>query len=277
MAESSIGIVGAAVSLPAEVRTVADVFRDEGIAFRTEMQARLGIDHVHVSEGETGSELAAIAAREALQRAGIKASEIGVIVDYSILPQEWLVPVWNMSNKLQHVLGATDAFTAGFSCGGATKFLTSIHFASGMLRNQASFKAILLVRAEIAIAGHRVVNPDDPVSVLGDGTSADRYEPQLGLRSCRYGALVGRKPTRRLLHSDRLDLCRVVLDKLQYDTVLRTSILRRRSPGTCMVRTSLMTSSLRSTHRRTEARRLFHNGFPWQGLSRGCFALALRD
>ena len=169
---TKVGIVAAAYQLPSQRRMLLDVFRGEGLELTADTAARLGIEEVRVCTGESGSELALAAARQAIQLAGIEPSAIDVIVDYSILPQEYLVPAWNMSNKLQHELDAARAFTLGFSGGGATNFLVALNFASALIQSDESIHTALLVGADVAIPANRVLNADLPVTVLGDGASA---------------------------------------------------------------------------------------------------------
>ena len=111
-------------------------------------------------------------AREALQRAELDVAQVDLIVDYSILPQEYLVPAWNMSNKLQHELGAKKAFTVGFSGGGATNFLVALSSAVAILQANEKLTSALLVAADVTIPGNRILNPADPVSVFGDSAGA---------------------------------------------------------------------------------------------------------
>jgi hypothetical protein len=41
------------------------------------------------------------ACSEAFQPAKVDPMPVDVVVEYCIMPQEYLVPVWNMSNKVQ--------------------------------------------------------------------------------------------------------------------------------------------------------------------------------
>ncbi len=38
---------------------------------------------------------------------------VDVVVEYSIMPQEYLVPVWNMSNKVQAEVGSQQVVCRG--------------------------------------------------------------------------------------------------------------------------------------------------------------------
>jgi 3-oxoacyl-[acyl-carrier-protein] synthase-3 len=170
--KTHIGIVAAAVTLPVGKRNAESLFQEEAATFDSEIRARLGIDEVPICNGESASAMALTACKEALGRAELDVAQLDVIVDYTILPQEYLVPAWNMSNKLQHELGAKKAFTVGFSGGGATNFLVALSSAAAMLQTNENLTSALLVAADVTIPGNRILNPSDPVSVLGDGAGA---------------------------------------------------------------------------------------------------------
>jgi 3-oxoacyl-[acyl-carrier-protein] synthase-3 len=169
-AKPSAGIAGAACAIPVNRESVQDVAQQEHASPDT--VSKLGIEQVPACNGETGSSLALAAAREALQRAGVEAAQLDVIIDYSILPQEFLVPAWNMSNKVQHELGATKAFTVGFSGGASANFLVALSSAAAMLQTDGKVKAVLLVAGDVAIRGNRIPSGSEPVTVLGDSASA---------------------------------------------------------------------------------------------------------
>ena len=201
------------------------MFRDESAHSSNEITARLGIDEVPVCDDETASAMALSACQEALRRAELEAGQIDVIVDYSILPQEFLVPAWNMSNKLQHELGAAKAFTVGFSGGGATNFLVALSSAVSLLQANERLTTALLVAADVAIPGNRLLNPKDPITVLGDSAAA------MVLAKAHTGNLVldteiqsdGSNhdvcyiPGGALAHPDEPQLYRMRLDKQRFD------------------------------------------------------------
>src|SRR5690349_6148216 len=158
---SQVGILSAACHLPAQKRKTLDLFREEGINLTPEIAARLGIEEVPICNGEGGSAMALAASQEALSKVGLTADQLDFIVDYTILPQEYLVPAWNMSNKLQHELGAKKAFTVGFSGGGATNFLVALSSAAALLQANEKLSSALLVAADVTIRGNRILNPRD--------------------------------------------------------------------------------------------------------------------
>jgi len=172
MEPAEVSIVAATCCFPQQYCAVRDLFDEEGVSFNSEAVSGLGIQGVHVCRGETGSTLALAAAQHAIHRAGLAPSDVNVIIDYSILPQEYLAPAWNMSNKLQHALSTKKAFTLGFSGGGATNFHVALTFAAALIRSDDAVKTALLVAADTAIPGNRILPQDEPFTVLGDGASA---------------------------------------------------------------------------------------------------------
>jgi 3-oxoacyl-[acyl-carrier-protein] synthase-3 len=233
--ETVIGIAAAAVTLPAGRREVKSLFQEEsanedGAAIRT----RLGIEEVPICEGETASGMALAACQETLRRAELTAEQLDIIVDYSILPQEYLVPAWNMSNKLQHELGAKKAFTVGFSGGAATNFLVALSSAAALLKANDKLENALLVAADVTIPGNRILNPTDPVTVMGDSAGAvllkkgatGSYVIDTELHSDGSNHDICYIPGGALAHPDDGDLYRMELDKSRYDRTAKAGTLK---------------------------------------------------
>jgi 3-oxoacyl-[acyl-carrier-protein] synthase-3 len=222
--DPTLGILSAAVRLPRRTRPVPEIFAEEGVGEGEGLARRLGIERVPVAEGERGSELALAAAREALERAGVAAADVDVIVDATALPQEYLVPAWSMSNKLQHELGSKRAFTIGFSGAGATGFQVGLHFAACLVRSDPRIRHLLWLAADLAIPGNRVLAPEDPVTVLGDAASAvllgrdAERDIVVDTALASDGALhdVCYIPGGAMAHPDRRDLFRLRLDRAAY-------------------------------------------------------------
>ncbi len=223
--EPQIGIASAATTIPDGKCDVASLFREESVTLAADTAARLGIEEVPICNGETASAMAMAACQEALRLAELDVAQLDVILDYTILPQEYLVPAWNMSNKLQHELGAKKAFTVGFSGGGATNFLVALSSAAALLGANENLKSALLVAADVTIPGDRILNPADPVSVLGDSAGAMVLKKGMEgnlvidteLRSRGSYHDVCYIPGGALAHPDDPALYRMQLDKERYD------------------------------------------------------------
>lgn len=155
----SAGILSTAYALPTQRQSFAD-----GIS--------LGIESACTGRVSQAIHLALTASQTALEKANLKPKNLDVIVDYTVLPQAYQVPAWNMSNQLQHELNATKAFTLGFSGGGTTNFQTALNFATALIEQDEAVNTALLVAADVAILNNRVINPDNPITILGDGATA---------------------------------------------------------------------------------------------------------
>jgi 3-oxoacyl-[acyl-carrier-protein] synthase-3 len=197
----------------------ADVFEEEGLKFDLPIASQLGIDHVHVFEARWRSQLALDAARECLSKAGLNPNQVDVVVDFSVLPQDYVVPSWCMSNKIQFELGARKAFNLGFGGGGTTNLLTALKFVVSLITKEEVHTA-LLISADVALPCNRVVNHDAPLTVLGDGGSALIVSENaaiceilsIELWSDGAHANVLRILGGGLAHPDRLDLYRLRVD-----------------------------------------------------------------
>lgn len=236
----SVGILSASCRVPKSKHSVEDIFRAEGANYTPEIATRLGIKQVHLQDGaadETPSNMAVAAGREALQRATVDPKTVDVVVEYSIMPQEYLVPVWNMSNKVQAEVGAPKSFVVGFSGGGSSNFMVALSSAAAMLSENDALKTALLVTGDVTIPGNRVLNPPDPVTVLGDGASAVVLQ-----RDASSGIVLDTElwsdgdnhdicyiPGGSLVHPGEISLYRMQLDKGRYDAFPKATKLREMS------------------------------------------------
>jgi 3-oxoacyl-[acyl-carrier-protein] synthase III len=227
------GIVSAACQFPQQRRSARDLFAEEGLDLSPETASRLGVEEVALGDGHQGSELAVAASLEALARANVSGVDVDVVVDYTIWPQKWMVPVWNMSGEVQKAIGAEKAFTVGFSGGGATNFLVALNFAAAMLEADEKMKYALLVAGDSTIPGNRVLNPSAPVSVMGDGGSAVLLQRGAPSRSVIATELVSDGtnhdvyyiPGGCLANPEDPALYRMVLDKARYDAAPKNSTM----------------------------------------------------
>jgi 3-oxoacyl-[acyl-carrier-protein] synthase-3 len=225
------GIVSAACQLPPARRSTLDLFREEGLDLSSDLAGRLGVKEVPLCDGHQGAELAVAASVEALAKAGVSGADVDVVVDYTIWPQKWMVPVWNMSGEVQKGIGAERAFTVGFSGGGSTNFLVALNFAASMLEVDDKMKYALLVAGDVTIPGNRVLNPASPVSVMGDGASAVLLQRGaagrlvLGTELVSDGANhdVCYIPGGCLVNPEDPSLYRMMLDRERYDSAPKTS------------------------------------------------------
>lgn len=166
---NSIEIISAAFHLPETEISVQNVYAIEGLVY--DPADEIGIERLRVFEGAWKFDLALEAAKKALAQAGLEAVDLDVIVDFSVMPQDYVVPSWCMSNKIQADLGAKNAFNLGFGGGATTNLITALKFVVALIRS-GQVKTALLVASDVAIPGNRVINPEEPATILGDGASA---------------------------------------------------------------------------------------------------------
>jgi len=229
---SHAGLLSVAIRNPPREISVEDIFKAESAELTPSFENRLGIRRVHACDGEGMAELALGACRDALESSGITASKVDLIVDYSTLPQHYLVPAWNMSNLLQHELGATRSITLGFSGGGASNFLVALKAAADLIATDDDVSTALLVGEDRALPGNRLLNPNSPHTIIGDGAGA------VVLRAGQGSRILGTElsseadyhnvcfiPGGALAHPDRPDLYRLVLDMARYEGAPRTETL----------------------------------------------------
>src|SRR5678815_5743874 len=238
--KAPVGILSAHCHFSDHERSVAELFREEGANFNSDVSASLGIERVPLSNGQAGesaSNMAVAASRGALERAKIAPTLVDVVVEYSIMPQEYLVPVWNMSNKVQAEVGAPKSFVVGFSGGGSSNFMVALSAAAAMLSENEELKTALLVTGDITIPKNRVLNPSNPVTVMGDGASAVVLQ-----RGATGGTVIDTElwsegknhdvcyiPGGSLVHPGDISLYRMQLDKPRYDAFPKSETLRRMS------------------------------------------------
>jgi len=132
------------------------------------VQKRTGVCERRWVEDETSSWMAAQAAQEAVQNAGIQVEDIDLILNASGT-QEQAIP--DLSALVQRHLGLGES---GIPCFGVNatclSFIVALDTASRLLET-GSYRNILIVSADVASCG---INFDEPESaaLLGDGSGA---------------------------------------------------------------------------------------------------------
>jgi len=237
----NIAIEGAACAFPDRLLTIEQVFEAEELELTDETSERLGIDTVAARQDESGAELAVAAARQALEAAAIEADSVSVILDCTTSPQDFLAPAWNMSNQVQHDLGAKNAFTVGFSGSGTTGLLVAIDFATSLLATDESLSSALIVASETPIADHRVLDRDRPVTLFGDGAGAlvlqrggdgpQLLATELATDGAQHDACY--IPGGAMKHPLREDLYAPTLDREAYEAARSGESVRRLTETLC--------------------------------------------
>ncbi|MCC4245951.1 3-oxoacyl-ACP synthase III family protein [Stappia indica] len=231
----SVGLLAAAHYLPERTSTLDEIIARETGPVDVTAAARLGVDSVHVFEGESPTDMAVAVSRKVLDTAGLTPLDLDAIIDFSMMPQRYVEPAWSMSNELQAELGAKRAFTLGYSGGHSSNLHAAIKFARALILANDDVHRVLLVASDQAISGNRVIaGKDAPLTVLGDGASAvivargAGRAQILGTAMRSTGALhdVLNIPGGGMKHPTRLDLYRLTLDAAKHARADRTNELK---------------------------------------------------
>jgi 3-oxoacyl-[acyl-carrier-protein] synthase-3 len=138
------------------------------------IQQRTGIQQRHYSEGSVGAaDMGALAAAEALERAGRRADEIDCII-FATLSPDYEMP--SSACVLQHRLGlgGIPAFDVRNQCSG---FLYSLATANAFIRT-GRFQRVLIVGGEVHSTGIDLTTRGRDVAVIfGDAAAAAVVEP----------------------------------------------------------------------------------------------------
>lgn len=108
MTDLAVGIAGIGTSFPAQVETAADLVGRTGIPEEV-LRDKMGIRQRHVAgEGDTVTAMATRAAQQAIRRAGVAPEQIDLVISHGSEYKDHLV--WNAAAKIQHNLGAVNAY-----------------------------------------------------------------------------------------------------------------------------------------------------------------------
>jgi 3-oxoacyl-[acyl-carrier-protein] synthase III len=151
----NIGIAGFGTYFPKTVQTAADFAPVSGIPENILIE-KMGIRQRHIAtEGETVTMMASEAAREAIAMAGITPEEISLVISHGSEHKDHLV--WNAASKIQHNVGAVNAYAYEIYalCAGAP---IAMNMARAMMMTDPRLKYVLLA------AGSRendLINPQN--------------------------------------------------------------------------------------------------------------------
>ncbi len=168
---SVAGVLGTGSALPEKVISNSDLEKlvetsDQWITERTGIRERR-----QAAPDETTSTLSVQASRRALERAGIKATDLDLIICSTISPD---MPLPSTASLIQRELGAHGccAFDLAAACSG---FLFGMTVAEQFIRNGAS-KYVLVIGAELL---SRYLDYSDRATcvIFGDGVAAAVFGP----------------------------------------------------------------------------------------------------
>jgi 3-oxoacyl-[acyl-carrier-protein] synthase-3 len=117
-------------------------------------------------EGMTVIDLAEQAGRRALDKAGVAAGDVDLLLTHVVLPD---VLLGNPASQVHHRLGLPRRCLAMETTAAASSFLMQVTIAQAMIASGAARRALLVEACGVS----RAVEPDDPISPLfGDGAAA---------------------------------------------------------------------------------------------------------
>jgi 3-oxoacyl-[acyl-carrier-protein] synthase-3 len=179
-----IRILGTGRYLPKNCVTAEQV--DQRMGFRPGTALRMsGVEtRYYAADGETASDMGALAARDALSNCGLKFADIDAIICTSGTPEQ---PIPSNGPLIQKKLGegqsGTPAFDVGATC---LSFLVGLDVASCML-SAGRYRRVLLVSAEACSQGLHPME-QEVASLIGDGAAAAIVERSSDTTSRFLGA-----------------------------------------------------------------------------------------
>jgi len=147
-------------------------FKDTAPDFVDKMEANSGIrTRWYAPDDWAASDLAARAAQQAVERAGIRPEDLDLIVLGTDTP-DYITPATSV--VLQDKLGARNAGTFDIGCACAS-FPTGITTAAGIMANNPWIENVLVVGVYMM---HKLADPKDPmIFFYGDGAGAAVLQP----------------------------------------------------------------------------------------------------
>jgi 3-oxoacyl-[acyl-carrier-protein] synthase-3 len=137
-----IGIIGLGTYFPPAVQTAADLEGPTGIPAGI-LEQKMGIRqrHVATSDDDSVTAMASRAATAALDEAGIDATDIKLVISHGSEHKDHVV--WNAAAKIQHNIGATNAYAFEMYalCAGAP---IAMNMARSMMLADPSLDTVLL-------------------------------------------------------------------------------------------------------------------------------------
>lgn len=138
---TTIGISGIGTYFPAQIQTAADLAPQTGIP-EDILREKMGIRQRHVAdEHDTVTHMASAAARKALTMAGVSGEQVNLVISHGSEHKDHLV--WNAAAKIQHNIGATNAYAFELYalCAGAP---IAMHMARGMMQADPRLEYVML-------------------------------------------------------------------------------------------------------------------------------------
>ncbi len=142
MTPLAVGIAGIGTYFPPQIQTAADLAGPTGIPENI-LREKMGIRQRHVAGGaDTVTGMATAAARAALADAGVGPGQVRLVISHGSEHKDHLV--WNAAAKVQHNIGAENAYAFEMYalCAGAP---IAMNMARGMMQADPTLAYVLLV------------------------------------------------------------------------------------------------------------------------------------
>lgn len=136
-----VGIVGTGTDFPDAVQTAADLVALTGIP-EAVLRDKMGIRQRHIAaEADTVTAMATKAAQKAIAAAGIDPTAVNLVISHGSEHKDHLV--WNAASKIQHNVGATNAYAFEMYalCAGSP---IAMHMAQAMMQSDPRLNYVLL-------------------------------------------------------------------------------------------------------------------------------------
>jgi 3-oxoacyl-[acyl-carrier-protein] synthase-3 len=174
-AATTVCIAGVGYAVPAGIRANSEILKAFPHRTEAEMVRLTGIkERRYAADGESATDLAAIAVKNALEQAGMDISEIDGIILATLIPDQ---PVPSMASALARQLGIPRAlaFDLNAACSG---WLYALEVGRTFICGGTA-KNLIVVTAELL---SRITNPQDhrTAFLFGDGAGAAILTPAAG-------------------------------------------------------------------------------------------------
>lgn len=181
---SGLKILGTGRALPARAVTAAALDQEHGLA-KGYIETTTGVLTRYFCRHETQIDLAADAARKALDDAGMQADAVDMIICAAAVPYQSIPAT---APLIQRALGIADGtcFGTDVNCT-CLGFAAALQMADGLLQS-GHYKTILIVASEVASRGLPWVDQPDVAGLFGDGAGAAivGLAPHAGLRAAAF-------------------------------------------------------------------------------------------
>ena len=136
-----IGIAGIGTYVPQEIETAADLVDQTGVP-EVVLREKMGIRQRHIAgEADSVTQMASKAAQKAIEQAGISPEQIKLVISHGSEHKDHVV--WNAAAKIQHNVGAVNAyaFEVYALCAGAP---IAMNMAKSMMQGDPNLDYVLL-------------------------------------------------------------------------------------------------------------------------------------